>query len=82
MDSNKRIRGECLGSVGSMADLRDALADVTAERDAWERIARRRLAEIVELQRELDALRRSAEGGADVSHYEADYAPDSQDANM
>ena len=77
----KRKREE-LGPVGGLADLRDALSDVMAERDAWERIARRRLAEIAELQRELDALRRSAEGGADVSHYLADYEPSSQNATM
>lgn len=53
-----------IGPVGGRSDLRDALKDARKERDAWERIARRRLAELVSVQRELEALKRALEGGA------------------
>jgi hypothetical protein len=69
---------ENIGPVGGRADLKDALKDAKAERDAWERVARRRLAELVSVQRELEALKRALEGGViwtpshvGGSHYDA-----------
>lgn len=67
MEALEERGAEDLGPVNGPEDLRDALADALAETRAWERLARRRLAQLVEAQRELEVLRRAIEGGAIMS---------------
>ena len=82
MDMLEEAHAEDLGPVNGLEDLQDALASAQADARAWERVARRRLAQLVEAQRELEVLRRAIEGGAVMSSDDSQNAIIAVDEDM